>query len=57
MTKVAAYHTDSPEYPPEHRNVYHDYDNCPDGKRIKPWHRKAGTANRPRCDECKKLGN
>jgi hypothetical protein len=56
MTKIAAYHTDSHEYPPSHRNVYHDHSDCPDGKRIKAEHRKSGTANRPRCDECKKLG-
>ncbi len=37
--KVAPYHTNSTEYPPEHRNVYHDHDDCPDGKRIKPQHR------------------
>ena len=34
--KVAPYHTNSREYPPEHRNVYHDHDNCPEGKRIQP---------------------
>jgi hypothetical protein len=52
---AAEYHTDSPEYPPTHRNVYHDRLACPYGKEIKPWHRKDGTAGRPRCDECKKL--
>ncbi|GEC56700.1 hypothetical protein ABIF38_008827 [Bradyrhizobium japonicum] len=56
MSRVAAYHTDSLEYPPSHRNVYHDHDNCPAGKQIKQWHRKAGQGNRPRCDDCKKLG-
>lgn len=56
MAKVTPYHTNSPEYPPKHRNVYHDHDNCPDGKQIKSWHRVAGSAGRPRCDECKKLG-
>jgi len=56
MAKIDLYHTDSPEYPPEHRNVYHDHDDCPDGKRIKSWHRKDGKGNRPRCDECIKLG-
>ena len=25
MAKVAPYHTNSPEYPPTHRNVYHDH--------------------------------
>ena len=56
MAKVTPYHTNSLEYPPKHRNVYHDYDNCPEGKHIKKEHREDGTANRPRCDECKKLG-
>ena len=56
MSKVPAYHTDSPEYPLTHRNVYHDHDDCHYGKDIKSWDRVPGTANRPRCDECKKLG-
>jgi hypothetical protein len=56
MAKVPAYHTTTPEDGVHHRNVYHDHDNCPDGKRIKPQHRVSGTGNRPRCDECKKLG-
>lgn len=55
MAKVSPYHTDSPEYPPSHRNVHHNNDACPDGKHIKPWHRKPGTAGRPLCDECAKL--
>jgi len=56
MAKCSPYHTNSEEYPPSHRNVYHDHTNCPDGERIKPWHRKDGDGGRPRCDECKKLG-
>jgi len=56
MARVRPYHTNSLEYPPAHRNVYHDHDDCPDGKRIKLEHRVAGDAGRPRCDECKKLG-
>ncbi len=55
MSKVSPFHTDSPEYPPEHRNVYHNDSDCPDGKRIKPWHRKPGEGNRPLCKECAKL--
>lgn len=53
--KVPAFHTNSPEYPPSHREVYHDKDTCPDGKRIKPQHRVAGTAGRPHCKECGKV--
>ena len=56
MAKVAAYHTTSPEYPPKERNVYHDHDDCPDGKRIKPQHKVPGTAGRPRCMECIRKG-
>jgi len=56
MGKVTAYHTNSPEYPPQHRNVYHDRDDCPDGRRIKQQDRVSGTGNRPRCKECIKLG-
>jgi hypothetical protein len=56
MSKVSPYNTNSIEYPPTHRNVYHDHDNCPDGKRIKPEHRESGTGGKLRCDECKKLG-
>lgn len=52
MARVSPYHTNSPEYPPEHRNVYHDDDDCPSGKQIKPEHRVAGTDNRPRCEQC-----
>jgi hypothetical protein len=56
MTKVAPYHTNSLEYPPEHRNVYHDHDNCPEGKKIQSKHRENGTGGKPRCKECIKLG-
>jgi hypothetical protein len=56
MAKVPPYHTNSVEYPPEHRNVYHDHDDCPDGKRILPRHRESGTGGKPRCKECIRLG-
>lgn len=52
MARVSPYHTNSPEYPPEHRNVYHDDDQCPNGKQIKPEHRISGTGNRDRCKHC-----
>jgi hypothetical protein len=55
MAKVAAYHTNSLEYPPSHRNVYHNDDACPYGKDIKSWHREPGTAGRDLCKECQKL--
>jgi hypothetical protein len=50
------YHTNSLEYPAEQREVYHDHNSCPDGKRIKPEHRVSGTDNRRRCKECIKIG-
>lgn len=52
---VAPFHTNSPEYPPAHREVYHDKDTCPDGKRIKAWHRESGTGGKKPCLECAKL--
>lgn len=55
MATVSAYHTNSKEYPPQHREVYHDKDTCPDGKRIKPEHREAGTGNKKHCLECYKV--
>jgi hypothetical protein len=56
MAKVRPYHTKSEEDGPEHRNVYHDHDNCPDGRRIKAKNKESGTDGRPRCKECIKLG-
>ena len=35
--------------------AYHDHPNCPHGKVIFPQHRRAGTGNRRRCGECKRL--
>jgi hypothetical protein len=56
MAKVPAYHTTEEEYPPTHRDVYHDHDDCRYGKEIKPQHRVKGTGKRPRCKECIGLG-
>jgi hypothetical protein len=55
MAKVNPYHTDTEEYPPE-RNVYHDHNDCPDGRRIEQEHWQSGTGGRPRCKECIRLG-
>jgi hypothetical protein len=52
MPKVYPYHTNSPEYP---REVYHDKDTCPDGKRIKPEHKEQGTGGKLHCKECDKV--
>jgi hypothetical protein len=56
VAKVSSYHTTSPEYPPSHREVYHDHDNCPTGKQIKPQHKVQGTNGKPQCKDCIKLG-
>jgi hypothetical protein len=45
-----AYHTDSPEY--SHREVHHNNNDCPNGKQIKPEHRKSGTGGKPLCEHC-----
>jgi hypothetical protein len=55
MTRCKPYHTDSTEYPPWHRNVYHYYEECPDGKKIQKKHRKDGKGKKDLCDECEKL--
>lgn len=55
MSVVPAYHTNSVEYPPSHRNVYHNKNTCPNGKRIQQIHRVSGTGNKPLCAECPKV--
>jgi len=55
MSRVSPFHTDSEEYPPEHRKVYHDDSDCPEGKRIENKHRKTGTDGKTLCKECAKL--
>jgi hypothetical protein len=47
-----AYHTNSQEYPPEHRNVHHNNNNCKNGKQIKQQHRMGGTGGKPLCKDC-----
>ena len=54
--RASRYHTNSMEYPLNRREVYHDRDDCPDGKRIKREHRENGTGNKKRCDACIRLG-
>ncbi len=55
MAKVYPYHTNSSEYPPSHREVYHDKDTCPDGNRIKPQHKEYGDGGKKHCKECDKV--
>jgi hypothetical protein len=56
MAKVPPYHTTTPERPYGERDVYHDHNDCPAGRRIEPQHRRPGTAGRPRCLDCARLG-
>lgn len=55
MPKVAPFHTNSKEYSPQHREVYHDMETCPLGRQIKPEHRSIGTGDKKRCPECDKV--
>jgi hypothetical protein len=55
MTTVSPFDTNSPEYPPKHREVYHENDTCPDGKRIKHEHREPGKGGKKHCLECDKV--
>jgi hypothetical protein len=55
MPHESPFHTDSPEYPPTHRNVYHDNSRCDHGRAIKQEHRVQGAGGRPRCDRCDTL--
>lgn len=55
--KVPTFHTTSPEYPPSHRNVYHDRSECRYGQEIKRDGKDVpGDGGRPRCDLCKSYG-
>lgn len=56
MSRVPPFHTNSLEYPPSHRDVHHDHDDCRYGKEIQPQHRVAGEGNRRLCSECVRLG-
>jgi hypothetical protein len=56
MSKVYPYHSISPEDMQRQRYVYHDHDDCADGRRIKPQNKRQGTGGFDRCDECIKLG-
>lgn len=53
MAKVSAYHTDSDESGSKNREVHHDRDDCYEGKKIQPKHRKDGTGGKPLCKVCK----
>jgi hypothetical protein len=44
MAKVSPYHTNSIEEPPKNREVYHDHDDCFEGKKIEKKHWETGVA-------------
>ena len=54
VSKTSPYYSDTPE--DRQRYVYHDHDDCEDGKRILARNKKSGTGGRPRCDACIRLG-
>jgi len=49
---VSAANSWRPEYPPEHREVYHNHEDCYDGKRIKKEHREPGKGGKKQCKVC-----
>jgi hypothetical protein len=52
VAKVAPFHTSEPETPP----VYHNNDDCSEGKKIKSWHKVTGTGTGRRlCKICEGL--
>jgi hypothetical protein len=58
MAKVSPFHTTNEEYPPTHRNVFHDVSECSYGKEIKrDGNDVAGEGGRPCCERCKELGS
>jgi hypothetical protein len=55
--KVSAFHTTSPEYPPTHRNVYHDRSECRYRQEIKRGRKDPrGEGGRLRSDLCEGYG-
>ena len=50
-TAATPYYTVEPEIPA----VYHDKENCPDGKQILEKNKRYGTDDRDLCKECPKV--
>ena len=46
------YHTNSDEYGPKNREVYHNNNNCSEGKKINEEYREPGDVGRPLCEKC-----
>ncbi|MDB5034407.1 MAG: hypothetical protein JWQ98_1648 [Chlorobi bacterium] len=48
MSRVSAFHS-------ELGHKHHDNNQCQEGNKIEPRHRRSGTGNLPLCEVCEKL--
>lgn len=48
---ASPYHSINPTDP----DVYHDYEDCPNGQQIPPQNRRDGTNGWPRCRSCENM--
>jgi hypothetical protein len=56
MAEVDPFHTLNQEYPPTHRDIYHDDSECDYGNEIKrDGNDVPGTGGRPRRERCEEL--
>jgi hypothetical protein len=44
------------EYPPDHRDVHNNHEDCHDGKAIQAKHKVPGTGGKSQCKVCVTLG-
>jgi len=49
------FHTTSSEYTDEQTRVYHDWSECPEGKKVLQRHRIEGRGGRRRCKVCEEM--
>ncbi|QNG19087.1 hypothetical protein G4H71_19865 [Rhodococcus triatomae] len=49
--EILAFHSSRPADP----DLYHDHDDCPDGKGIASWNRTVGAFGYHRCPICRSL--
>jgi formylmethanofuran dehydrogenase subunit E len=52
MAHVPPFHTSDPRYSAQRRAVYHECEECHEGRAIKPEHRESGTGGKHLCREC-----
>ena len=55
MPSTAPFHVISTAYSTKHRHIYHDCDECHEGKTIRPEDRVSGTGGKIRCRECQNI--